>query len=73
MELALVRTGLPPQDFEVTGNYDGPWDIEFIGALALTDVPDISVDASGLWGALPNWDLPEVQAGVEPTNKSVLL
>ncbi|MHC4716955.1 MAG: hypothetical protein ACYS5V_08300, partial [Planctomycetota bacterium] len=65
LELALLRTGMPRQDFEITGGYGGPWSIEFTGTRALTDVPQIVVDASGLWAGLDNWDLIETQQGME--------
>ena len=69
LELALLRTGMSRQDFEVTGPYAGPWRIEFTGGLALTDVSTIVVDGSDLWGGMDNWDLPRLQQGVEQINR----
>ncbi|KKK74386.1 hypothetical protein LCGC14_2884290, partial [marine sediment metagenome] len=73
VELALLRTGLPQQDFAVTGSYGGPWRIEFTGALELTDVPTIVADGAGLWSGLDDWDLVRTQPGVEPANYAQLI
>ncbi len=65
VRLAMLRTGIPGDDFDVTGPYGGPWEIEFTGALELTDVPAIVANGDGLWGALPDWDLARTTPGVE--------
>ena len=69
LEIALIEAGMPRQDFEVSGPYGGPWDIEFTGALEVTDVPLIVADASEVWGGLSGWDLLRVQAGQDFANE----
>ncbi len=73
VEYALLQTGLPRNDFEVTGTYGGPWRIEFTGNRALTNVPDIVVDASELTGLMADWDLLTIQDGVDAVNAAFLV
>ena len=71
--LELLRSGMSRDDFEVTGNFGGPWRIEFTGDLALTDVPQIVADGSDLWGGLEEWELVRTSPGVEQTNYTQII